>query len=676
MEQPLEVYGESEAGVARVGLRQTNLTTQLEGNKKTKKYRGKAQSIMFNVAMTQSKSSLHENMSLYSGTSNNTDMSKNPVNYPNQNHGYPYNSNNNGSSNGYMNHPNYANQQPQQGYYNQQYPLQQQWQNHPQGYNQAQNYQPGNYNPNTLANNNIQPGNYNPNMLANNSAQPGGKKNYRESYMYLNSFTTGPTDYQQQQNLYQDQPVAHAPLNRMSGSPATITQGHFSSQNSGIIGSPMSLTAEENARKISFNALMGTSSHLHSDTSDIADTLNYMNTLDQDNDHDWESIDDEGGDTSVIRYQTSHTTTNAELSNIIQKLQSENRGLKKKLKDIELGHDSHSIVAEDEKFSKLEDQYNELIASFELLENESKNLLIQNDSYFKDITRLRGEVNGHDKTIDQFNKLVESLIEHIPNYIKEKEQLNRLFGDIKSQLPEKSQALYSDMLNNYTEPKLIHNLKSTDGNFTDDDIIRVLKDEVAYLNSALVRSNIQIKNMDKIYTQKIQEERKTIVVSSMQKSLHSEFINENPETNNTVGLKNFRILNIVGAERNEEDGGSEANYYDDSNVTFIPTPPESVKTSFSPGLPISPNLQLDSQSKLAQSISPITPKTPITPNSNSSLSPRRNLSAYSNHGTKLDGDGDDDGDDGDAGDDDFYSTHSKNRISARSLEMEYETFTS
>lgn len=639
------IYGD-ENGSSRVGLRQTNLSSQLENNKK---YKNKTKSVMINAALSMSKNSLLDNNSLHSHHTNASTEMLNFMTSGNSNGGSHntiipsssnYNNNNNNNDNFYNQHTN--------GSFNQLPPKSsnQRWQNN-QGYNQHPNQQYGQgYNNYNQYQNQQYP--------ANNQRQHhDNKTNYRESYMYLNNYDT---NHEQDQHQQQRQQLPPLNLKRISGSPNT--QHRTFSSHGGVMASPtMSVNNEEYARKLSFNALMGV--NVNHDSSMV------------ENDEDWESIDE-----GAIIHETkknSNKNNPEELENVIQRLTLENRNLKKRLKDIELGHDLNSIVAEDEKYAKLEDNYNELVQSYDNIENETKKLMNQNSSYYNDIESLRLTLCNKDEIISKFTSLTRCIIERLPNFIKQEETFNSLFVDSIGigEIPEQINDCYLRTVEKFNLKTAKNTSKINESNLTDDDIIDMLKFDVKNLYSALLRSQNNFKNTDKNLNKKIQDERKTIIVSSLQSKLHSEFINENPD-NKKIGLKNFKILNICSAQQ-------EDNIDNDDDITTIQTPPNSMLNS---------NFN-DSQMKkkfLSNSnVTTITPRTPLTPLSSGtsvdSFSPLKRLSIYSDPLDNLNrSDNDNDrlkslDEENEEFEDDFFSTHSKARLSEQSLEMEYETFT-
>lgn len=635
----LRMYDDSESSITRAGLRQTDLSTQLENSTK-KKHRLKTQSILYNGAMAKSKGSLLDDISVNSGNSNNLEanmMNMNSNLYHQTNHNNNSNINNqhhiydqpyvnyskfpqNGYSNqGYSDYPythrnnsnnnvTYLNSRQQQPHQPHQHQHQHQHQfQHQQQQQQQQQRQ---------------------NIPLPKQREP--KNAFRESYMYLNKIETNPNA----QNTF----IPHLNLKRMSSSPKNISQRRFSSQNGAVMGSPMS--TEEHARKLSINSLMGgvnfNSSFNDNDSTNIIDTINYMNNL-NDEIEEWKSIDED-----------NDTLSKTELKKMLQRFQLENRSLKKKLKDIELGHDSSSIVANDEKFLRLEDEFNELSNDYALIENEMKNLTLQNKSYFNDITSLRNELNKNNNTISEFTILSRNLIEKIPNFIKQKEHFTLLLGDL-NQIPEQIKDNYLKSIEKYDIDLTISN--ATDGNLTNDDIMEILKNDVKKLNYALSRSSNLIKQMDKIYGRKIQEERKTIIVSSLQRTLHNEFITENPKLKN-FKLKNFKLLSIYPCL--------------DLNLNDPPTN----SSSFSN---LSQHAQLSSSTSPSTTATTVTPdnlvsklsyNSPISTHSSSSAptslnsSPEKRSTIYSADEFK-----------------DAHSTISATNNTLNSPELQYETFT-
>ncbi|KAG0672787.1 hypothetical protein C6P42_003124 [Pichia californica] len=506
------------------------------------------------------------------------------------------------------------------------------------------------------------------------------KKDFRESYMYLNQFNNGSN-----MNLHQQ-------TQNGNNSPQQTLQRRFSGQNGGVVGSPMSMTNEEAARKISFNNLIGNTSINNSNLNDddIMNTLDYMNNMDNNNNNnnnnEWEYIDEEGDDDDNDDNENDdddddndelaeENLTPIEMRKMIDRMKFENRGLKKKLKDIELGHDASSIVANDEKYIKLEDEFTDLASKYLIIENEVKNMNKQNESYFKDITNLRSELHQSEENVAKFNALSKNIIEKLPNFVNQKDNFLILMGNIDL-IPESIKDSYQISLKKYNELITNKNIQnSTDGNLTDEDIMKLLKDEVKQLNEALIRQDKLLKHKDKVYNQKIQEERKTIIVSSLQKSLRYEFINQDPN-NKRFGLKNFKILKICPDDKNSNDDLNIEPILESSSPLLIPTSsPLPDYTS-----PTMTNSNMNSSSSTAS----LTPNhsesrmpylSPISMPSSSDSSPKKRSTIYSNS-------------DRISQEDDYrdaFSTISKatqnslvNRNSMathNSLDIEYETFT-
>lgn len=539
-EATMELYSANDTSISRAGLRQTDITTQLESQKK---FRAKTQSVMFNAAMMKSKRSLHdESMSVYSGRSGNTE---NMIN--------------------------------QQLYHQQQYPVQdqcsqQQPQNLPIGQYPAGQYPPRQFPPGPYQSGQLPPGQYPPGQLPMGQyplkQYPAGqypqqypvtqnqpiplpkqrtdKKEFRESYMYLNQYSTDQSQQPQQQNLGRISASSQ-------GSPVQSLQRRFSSQNGGIIGSPMSMTTEEIARKMSLNALMGVRSNDQFGTADsttLSPVINYMNRIDsgshENSNSDWESIYDE----SSIRQRNP----TPEMTKAIDRLQAENRSLKKRLKDIELGRDASSIVAIDEKYSKLVEEYDTLVDNYLILETENKKLATENDSFNKTLSKVENSTNLKDKQIKNYDEALKKIIEKIGDIVPSQSDIELLLDELNGDLKEKYKVyLKKPTHSDDKEGEVVSESRKVSTNvsledhvnistLTDAEIIHMLSDDVKTLRLSLSKTNKQLKEITKVYNTKVQEERKTIIVSSMQKMLHNEFLRENP--GRKTGLQNFRIIQI------------------------------------------------------------------------------------------------------------------------------------
>ena len=488
------------------------------------------------------------------------------------------------------------------------------------------------------------------------------KKNFRESYMYLDSFGN-KSDTTPSIAVQGTKPQPN--LQRISGSPSSILQRRFSSQNGVVMGSPISANTEENARKISLNALMGVKSIQDDDDINVLDTLDYMNSLDpqkRDDANEWESIDEEGGVVPSSEPNTYFTANRDSILNdpdeaakIIQKLQIENRGLKKKLKDIELGHDSNSIVASDGKYSSLENDYDQLYDSFKLLDEESKDLLSKNKTYHKDNTQLKEKLRITDDHFGRTTAFTKSIIERLPNFIK-KEDFLQLIGK-ESEIPENVKDNYLNSFQKFKNEDLQDMKNTGDGFLNDEEIIKLMNKEIKQLNNALQCSNIKIKQMDKIYGSKIDEERRTIRVSAIHSKLHDEFIGENPLLHSSLGLRNLKLLEIVPP--------SLPSCQEPSNESHKPTDimiidPDRTLDSETTSVSGSPSNFSDyPHSKPATPITP-TSDIPIVSQSKSSNSLSNRIKSYSTDEDSHE---------------DFYSVHSKSQVSTNSVDFEYETFT-
>lgn len=611
----IAMYDDNSSGIARAGLRQTDLSVQLENSNK-KKHRNKTQSVLYNGAMAKSKSSLFDGTSLFSEVSSGDYQSSNNQASQQQQQqqqqmmmanqqmamaqqgyaGYPqvqYNAQMYSSSN----HSNPSFQQgyyPQQGYYSQgQYPNYQQ--------QQQQNY---------LGANQAYPGyQYAPQQQQQQqqgvrvAKQRKGKKGFRESYMYLNSVNTSGELINMAQQPQVNMPVAN-------GSPTPSLQRRFSAQNGGVVGSPMSMTNDENARKLAFPTIMNGMGHaLNVNDGDHANhgtTVNDWESIDEDDD-DEEDYEDEDEDVDESEYDS---LSKAELQKILLSVKGENKGLKKKLKDIELGHDSSSIVANDEKYIKLEEEFSDLATKYVSIESEVENLTNENETYLKDIALLKAELKQSEAAADICTTLSRTMIERIPNFVKQKDSFFLIMGDT-SDIPEQLQECYTRSVEKYQGEGFEN---PADGNLSDSDIMKMLKNEVRDLQAALTRSENTVKQLDKIYSQKLHEERRTIIVSSLQKTLHNEFVSDHSNAGARAGLKHFRIVDICPSA--EPQGGF-----------LSPSIPNSAS---------SPSLNNNwSSSSGSSSLTPdhshsrVVYLSPISPPSSSGGSPTKRISLYS-----------------------------------------------
>lgn len=520
--EPEYIYAHQGKGLTRIGLRETNLTSQLENKKK---YKNKTQSIMMlNSNFSRSKGHLADNMSVKSG--NSTDMLQNVLeqgsmvsgmnNYQAPHYQHQHQQQHQQPPNMYNQYPQQQGYPPQQGYaHYQQQQYQQNYQQQQQQYPTGQQY-PAHHQQISI-----------PKQRQN--------KNFRESYMYLNG--NGSTH-----------DASSSLLNRVSASPEML-QRRFSSQNGGTgIGSPMKFSNEEQARKISLNALIGASGD-----DGINDTINYMNHLDglgqEMNEEDWISIDEEVEQSPT--YNGIKKVSEKDSDKMIQRLQMENRSLKKKLKDIELGHDSNSIVANDESYTRLESDYKELAQNFEIIQSETKNLIVQNDAYFKDITRLKGELDESDDMKDTLVGVLKNIIDSAPSYFKDKLHFKKVLGSVESvkNIPVAITDAYMQNLNVYDRQDLT---SSIDTSMTNDDITKMLKLEILSLYESNKSLKLDLKKIDKLFSRKLSDERKTIIVSTLQKSLNNEFLQTHPDFK-VKRFNRFKVVDIVSAATQDEE---------------------------------------------------------------------------------------------------------------------------
>ncbi|GAV27225.1 hypothetical protein PMKS-000689 [Pichia membranifaciens] len=135
----------------------------------------------------------------------------------------------------------------------------------------------------------------------------------------------------------------------------------------------------------------------HSLNVNDGDHANYDTTV-----NDWESIDeddddeeyseDEDDDDEDVDESEYDNLSKADLQKILLSVKGENKGLKKKLKDIELGHESSSIIANDGKYIKLEEEFSDLATRYMNIESEVEHMTIENESHLKDIAQLKEEL--------------------------------------------------------------------------------------------------------------------------------------------------------------------------------------------------------------------------------------------------------------------------------------------
>ena len=425
--------------------------------------------------------------------------------------------------------------------------------------------------------------------------------------MYLNSVNTSSELIHMAQ-----QPQVSLPV--VNGSPTPSLQRRFSAQNGGVVGSPMSMTNDENARKLAFPAIMSGMGHpLNVNDGDHANydtTVNDWESIDEDDDDEDYSEDDDDDDEDVDESEYDNLSK-ADLQKILLSVKGENKGLKKKLKDIELGHESSSIIANDGKYLKLEEEFSDLATRYMNIESEVEHMTIENESHLKDIAQLKEELQQSVAVTSRFITLSRTMIERIPNFVKQKDNFFLILGDA-SNIPDQLQECYTRSVEKYQAENNSDN--PADGNLSDGDIMKMLKNEVKDLHAALTRSENTVKQLDKIYSQKLHEERRTIIVSSLQKTLHNEFVSDHPNPGARAGLKHFRIVDICPSEE------PQGNFLSPSIPNSVSSPSLNNNWSSSSG---SSSLTPDHSQSRGVYLSPISPP------SSSGSSPKKRISLYS-----------------------------------------------
>lgn len=483
-------FNDSKSNPPGLSMRQTNLSEQLSKKQNLNnitKNKLKTKSFMLLANNNQSNNSLlHDSQSVLSGNSHNH-TNNNTINI-NQSAplNFHYNNNNNNHNNNYNHHP--QNQQP---YYPQYH-----------NFDPNQNPQPNNYYQHQQHQQHQQLQN---NGYFNGNANTKQKYNNRESYMYLNS----NFQQNQQQRPYDQSEIPN--VRRISG---------------GIVGAPMSSSNDEYAKQLTFNSLIG--NHNHSNNSG-----KYINSID--NEQDWESIDD-----NDVKGMDS-------LNKIVETLQLENKNLKRKLKSIELGHDSNSIIENDQdndevNFKILESNYSKLNENYELIENQLQNLSVQNTDYSNKVKFLNNEIQNK-------NLVIENFLDKIPKFLNKINDLNLLVDssllsdDLKLSFDESCKKVNlntnSNTNSNSNSTSKIgtpNTSFSTNTNTHDEDLIEMLRFDNKSLNYALERANKTIKRMDKIFNLKIRDERETIRVSSNQTMLFNELKSQYENDNDNVNV--------------------------------------------------------------------------------------------------------------------------------------------
>lgn len=278
-------------------------------------------------------------------------------------------------------------------------------------------------------------------------------------------------------------------------------QRRFSSHG-GVIGTPMSNQTDDQSsnpnKRVSLTQSMIGMVPLTPNDPTNSKSLEYMNTLDGDDDKDdW-----------------------IDISPVHEKLKLDNRNLKKRLKDMEIkyetSHSTNPIELENEKLS-----------------NENSDLL-------KSISKLKLDSMS---SKDKFNELLHfsnELIKKLPNYISDREICLDIVNGI--QLPSDLKSQFEKSLTSY-DSKVQKSSKHIEGTLTDDDLMKLLRNDIRILSSTVNRLSTEKKQIEKLYSKRLNEERRTIRMAAKHKVIHNEFRKSSSYKPNLI--KGFKLINPV-----------------------------------------------------------------------------------------------------------------------------------
>lgn len=440
----IPVQGDMESNLTRAGLRQTDLNQQLEMNNK-RRHRLKTQSILLNGKVNASMNSFHDEQSIHSGNNHyqGTNRSADNLLYQQQQqqqqHQYQQ-----------YNHYQYQPQPP---------PLQQQYSNYNPNQQHTSHHQYNHLHTQSRFNDNIS------NNINNNQ--------HMDSYIYLDEHHELPL------------------------------QRRFSSHG-GVIGTPMSTPPDDhnnnaNKRVSLTQSVIGMVPLTPNDPTN-SKSLDYMNTLDGDDDNDdW-----------------------VDISPINEKLKLDNRNLKKKLKDMEIKYETSQVINP--------------------IELENEKLSSENSDLLKSISKLKLDSLS---TNDKFNELLNfsnELIKRLPNYIPDREICLDIINGIQLPIDLKSQFEKSLCSYDSKNSKLKSN-KHIEGTLTDEDLMKLLRSDIKILSSTVNRLSLEKKQIEKIYSKRLNEERRTIRMAAKHKIVHNEFRKSSSYKPNLI--KGFKLINPV-----------------------------------------------------------------------------------------------------------------------------------
>lgn len=460
--------------LGRAGLRQTDLSHQLEMNNK-KRHRLKTQSILLNGKANKSLHSLTDQQSVHSG-------------------GHPLQLGH--STDQLMHYP------PQQQYYQQQVPMQMAPQQHQAYYGHGsphaqyayQQYPPQMHHPQQYQ------------QQQHFQTRSNDTKQYRESYLY---FDEGLEDQaQQQQQLHNEKYYQQQPQ------PQTRKFSY-----TGVIGTPMSTPPTEESptltKRLSFTqSITGLPMNTSTNTTTMEKSLEYMNSVDDDNSH-----------TGADMYDTDDAAwvdMSPALNN--NKLKLANRNLKKKLKDMEL---KYEVVSPND------------------IELENERLQLENEQLTKSISKLKLDALSSNDKLKEIDHFTKELITRLPNYINDKEIYLDIINGIS--LPTSLKPQLDRSLKTFDTKQNLSNASITakhiEGTLTDDDLMKLLREDIRTLSSTVQRLSQEKSQIEKIYSKRLLEERKTIRMAAKHKLIHNEFRRSSHYKPNLI--KDFKLIDPI-----------------------------------------------------------------------------------------------------------------------------------
>lgn len=273
------------------------------------------------------------------------------------------------------------------------------------------------------------------------------------------------------------------------------------SSHGGVIGTPMSTPDEDRSsganRRVSLTqSVIGMIPLTPNDPSN-SKSLEYMNTLDGDDDNDdW-----------------------VDISPAAEKLKLDNRTLKKKLKDMEIKYETHQAINPVE------------------LENEK--LANENSELVKSISKLKLECLSSSDKFSELLAFSQELIKRLPKYIPDREICLDVINGI--QVPTDLKPQFEASLGSYDSKSKAK--KHIEGTLSDDDLMKLLRSDIKILSSTVNRLSLEKRQMEKLYAKRLNEERRTIRMAAKHKVVHNEFRKSSSYKPNLI--KEIKLINPV-----------------------------------------------------------------------------------------------------------------------------------